>query len=208
MFNFISNSREHQDLFILTVLDKKKNGSYLEIGAGSHFYGSNTYLLEKKFFWTGVSLDLNEKEIANFKKGRTNPYLCCDATEADYQKILDEYKFSKHIDFLQLDIDPPANTFKAFERIPFNEVSFSVITYEHDVYRGGLKERKASREILENLGYYRVMSDVMHDNVAFEDWYVNEAYMPNDAWKLFIDSDVPMNPGRMPQKYIDIFKSL
>jgi hypothetical protein len=75
MFNFKSNSREHQDLFILTVLNKKERGTYLEIGAGSYVYGSNTYLFEKEFNWTGVSLDLNEEEKAKFKRERTNPYL-------------------------------------------------------------------------------------------------------------------------------------
>ena len=37
-----------QDLFVLNELGKKKEGFFIEIGAGDGFYLSNTYLLEKK----------------------------------------------------------------------------------------------------------------------------------------------------------------
>jgi hypothetical protein len=208
MFNFVSNSREYQDLFVLSVLGKKKKGTYLEIGAGSYLYGNNSYLLEKSFNWSGVSIDIKKEEEDNFRRHRSNPYICCDATAIDYTALIREHRLGAHIDFLQLDIDPPSNTFKAFQKIPFQDLKFSVVTYEHDVYRGAKKERAESREVLKSLGYVRVMSDVMHDHVAFEDWYINEEYMPNETWKEFIDSEIPMNPGKLPQKYVDIFKRL
>ena len=34
-----------QDMFVLTVLNGKTNGTYLEIGSGDPFIGSNTALL-------------------------------------------------------------------------------------------------------------------------------------------------------------------
>ena len=208
MFKYTSNSREHQDLFILSVLDKKSDGVYVEIGAQHFRYGSNTYLLEKDFSWTGLSVEINKDLCDSFNKNRVNPCVAVDGTAADYEGLFTQYLLPAHIDFLQLDIDPYHQTFKALQQIPFEKRSFSIITYEHDAYRGGAKERLASRELLASLGYTLVMRDVMHDDVMFEDWYVNEAYMPNDTWKLFLDEKVPMNPGKLTKKYIDIFNSL
>jgi hypothetical protein len=37
--------------------------------------------------------------------------------------------------------------------IPFNDIEFSVITFEHDVYRFGDDCRTKSRELLEGYGY-------------------------------------------------------
>ena len=44
-------SQANQDLFVLEMLDYKKNGSYLEIGANEPISISNTYLLENEFGW-------------------------------------------------------------------------------------------------------------------------------------------------------------
>ena len=49
-----------QDLFVLNELGKKKEGFFIEIGAGDGFYLSNTYLLEKNFGWTGILVEPNK----------------------------------------------------------------------------------------------------------------------------------------------------
>lgn len=208
MLNNKTCSAQCQDLFILKVLDKKKNGTYLEIGASHPITDNNTYLLETEFGWTGVSVEWNVQLGNMFNITRKNPCALADATQIDYTSLLQACNMPTHIDYLQLDIDPPDNTFKALNNINFNQYSFSIITYEHDFYAGGFRERIESRKILESYGYTRIFSDVMHDNSAFEDWYVNEKYMPNDNWKLFIDSSKPMNSQRLTQKYIDIFNTL
>ena len=43
-----------QDLFVLNELNFKKNGFFVEFGATNGINSSNTYLLEKKFNWTGI----------------------------------------------------------------------------------------------------------------------------------------------------------
>ena len=208
MFKYKSNARENQDLFILKVLDKKINGTYLEIGANLPIQDNNTYLLENEFNWTGVSVEWDVNLSNYFNIIRKNPCIAADATNIDYNKLLNLCNLPDHIDFLQLDIDPPNNTFKALNRIDFNKHSFSIITYEHDFYAGGSNEREESRKILEANGYTRIFSDVMHDDVMFEDWYINEKYMSNENWKLFIDEKQPMNTEKLSQKYIDIFNTL
>ena len=49
-----SKSQFRQDLFILSQLDFKKNGFFVEFGASDGIQGSNSYLLEKNFGWDGI----------------------------------------------------------------------------------------------------------------------------------------------------------
>lgn len=49
-----SRSQLQQDLFVLGVLDCKRNGFYVEFGATDGISLSNTHLLEKTFGWTGI----------------------------------------------------------------------------------------------------------------------------------------------------------
>jgi hypothetical protein len=55
---FKSYSQAGQDLFVLAMLQNKRYGTYLEIGAGHPKFGSNSYALERYFGYTGVSIDL------------------------------------------------------------------------------------------------------------------------------------------------------
>ncbi len=49
-----SKSELHQDLFVLSELNFKKNGYFIELGATNGIDSSNTYLLEKNFGWDGI----------------------------------------------------------------------------------------------------------------------------------------------------------
>ncbi len=49
-----SESQISQDLFVLNELNFKKNGFFVEIGAGNGKHLSNTYMLEKIFNWNGI----------------------------------------------------------------------------------------------------------------------------------------------------------
>ena len=205
---YISNSRENKDLFVLSVLDKKIEGTYVEIGSAWPIKSNNTYLLESEFYWQGISFDNDSSFVNEFNYIRKNQCVLADATELDYSAIFEECGLNTHIDYLQLDIDPPDNTFKVLNLIDFNKYSFSVITYEHDLSAGGKSERLESRKILESYGYTRVISDVMHGDTIFEDWYINEKYMPNNNWKEFIGEQVKMNNEDINIKYKKLFEKL
>lgn len=49
-----SKSQLQQDIFVLSELQFKRNGYFVEFGATDGVKLSNTYLLEKKFDWTGI----------------------------------------------------------------------------------------------------------------------------------------------------------
>lgn len=168
-------SESYQDMFVLAAHDGKKFGTYLEIGAGNPQYGNNTYLLENNFGWTGVSIDLNPDFANSFKSYRANPCIHADATIIDYKTLLKDHKFKKHIDYLQIDCDPPEISYNVLLSIPFEEYSFGVITFEHDAYTNKKsKIREMSREYLKSKGYELVVDNIAPDEYrAYEDWYVH-----------------------------------
>ena len=50
----LSKSQFRQDLFVLSELNFKKNGFFVEFGACDGVISSNSYLLEKSFGWDGI----------------------------------------------------------------------------------------------------------------------------------------------------------
>jgi hypothetical protein len=53
-----SNSQAGQDLFVICLMQGKRQGRWLELGAGMPKGCNNTYLLEKHFDWSGNSIEL------------------------------------------------------------------------------------------------------------------------------------------------------
>ena len=53
-------SQAGQDLFVLAALNGKRNGIYIEVGAGPSVLHNNTLLLETEFNWKGVSVEINQ----------------------------------------------------------------------------------------------------------------------------------------------------
>ena len=69
-------SQALQDIFVLTMLNGKENGVYVEIGGAHPININNTYLLESVFNWSGVSFEINS-DLANFYNSeRLNKCIC------------------------------------------------------------------------------------------------------------------------------------
>ena len=168
-------SQIYQDMFILSMLNGKKNGTFLEIGGADPFKGNNTALLEKTFGWTGVSIEYDEKFIQNYRNCRSAKLLHDNALTVDYDEILSTNFSSNIIDYLQLDIEPARNTYECMLKIPFDKYKFAVITYEHDYYVDVTRSfREKSRGFLEGKGYVLVANDLSPDGKSnFEDWWVH-----------------------------------
>lgn len=168
-------SEAFQDIFILTLLNGKKQGIYLEIGAGFPFYGNNTYLLESKYEWEGISLDIEPESSERYFRDRNNIAICRDATQVNYIELLEDVKAPYDIDYLQLDCDPPDVTYDILTKIPFDKYRFAIITYEHDYYNDESKSYKQkSREYLLSKGYELILSNIApREGFDYEDWYIH-----------------------------------
>lgn len=169
-------SQHMQDMFVLTMLDGKENGTYLEFGSGEPFLHNNTALLEKEFGWKGISLDNREIPSYEFSQQRKNTMLCVDATEIDYVKFFKEHNIAEVTDYLQLDIDEP--TLSILKKLPLDTHKFRVITFEHDVYDQGPEVRDEARSYLRSHGYSLFASDIgFNPTTSYEDWYVHPDYV-------------------------------
>ena len=166
-------SQSYQDMFVLTALNGKRNGKYLEIGASDPFYGNNTALLENQFGWTGISLEILEDLVKDFESSRRNKILHVDATKIDYTELLDSVNEGTDWDYLQIDCDPPAATYEVLTKIPFDKYRFATITYEHDYYADP-NYRDLSRQFLESKGYVMVAGNIAPCRKSpYEDWWVH-----------------------------------
>jgi hypothetical protein len=168
-------SQIYQDMFVLTMLNGKTNGTYLEIGAGEPFWGSNTALLEQNYNWSGVSIDVQQKFAEQFEKNRKNIFLCEDALTINYKSLLKQHYQTKIIDYLQIDCEPSKHTFEILLSIPFDEYKFAVITFEHDYSVDITRSyRLKSRNYLKSLGYQMIVNDTgPTDWYTVEDWWVH-----------------------------------
>ena len=178
----------YQDMFVLSVLNGKKHGTYLEIGCGNPFYNNNTGLLETVFQWKGISLDMNEAEIAAFNNERKNKAICIDATTIDYAQLLTDEKFDQVIDYLQIDCDSPEISFDILIKVLSSGFKFKVITFEHDYYYNR-DIKQLSREYLMSQGYKLLVNDVAFNRTnSFEDWWILPKYVTTSYF-----SDFPNN---------------
>lgn len=184
-----SFSQSWQDLFVLSMLDGKKNGLYLEVGAQVPVENNNTYLLHHLFGWNGMSIEIDPVHFYAWSQQRPNSNLViADALAVDYHEAFQKWYGSNHqLDYLQLDIDPSINTLKVLQKLPLDDYRFSVITFETDAYTNDLTAQIESRKILSAYGYELVcpnvgvlFSPVSNDLIPFEDWWVDPAIVSRE----------------------------
>ena len=68
-----SYSQFGQDLFVLSKLNNKHNGFFVEAGAYDGVESSNTYLLEKEYGWKGILCEPNDQLRQCAIKNREGP---------------------------------------------------------------------------------------------------------------------------------------
>jgi hypothetical protein len=268
-----AKSQAGQELFVIAMTQGRRNGTWLEIGCGDPVRSSNTYLLEKRLGWTGISIDMERMDrniitpfeeywsgfyntmrqchwpehvvaiddIPDLDRLQNIPYFRnfiqrqltdidripfdqrdwhtarpgtnfhqADALTFDYSQI------PAYCDYLQIDIHPSSNNFAMLEiLIPAH--SFSVITFEHDVWDHSSESARArdlSRHYLESHGYQMVISDATvppgHGNgigdetINFEDWLIHPDLIPDTVWRCYQDLKTD---GRPKYYYHSLFKS-
>ena len=191
-------AQAHQDIFVLTMLNGKEKGTFLEIGAFDAKFISNTFLLESYFNWKGVSIDIEKGAQDSFiRNGRTSEFILHDALSLDYNQILSERFPEGRIDYLMIDIEPTEKSLECLKMIPLDKFRFSVITYETDFYDPNtpleLKEyiKRESRRILNENGYEMVVGNICNtsEEFPFEDWYVDPTVISPEIIRQFKSSE-------------------
>jgi FkbM family methyltransferase len=66
-----SRSQIFQDMFVLTVLRNKRNGFFVEFGAGDGVRFSNSFMLEKEFGWSGILAEPNRTFFLQLSSNRS-----------------------------------------------------------------------------------------------------------------------------------------
>ena len=166
-----------QDNFIINLFNEKKNGLFVDIGAGPPKFINNTYLLEKDYNWDGISIEAAEISRIQWKESdRVTKFLCEDALKIDYNQVIGDL-LKKHnktrIDFLDVDLEPPSLTLEVLFKIIINsKYRFSTIIFEHDSWRESTHLLKTSRQLLERHGYILVADNVNNQ----EDWWIDGSY--------------------------------
>jgi len=177
-------SQAGQDLFVLKMLDGKTDGTYLEIGSQGPFHVNNTALLEE-LGWSGVGVEIDQGLVTQYNLERKNKAIQANALDINYTDFLNYHFDSKVIDYLSLDIDPAINTFDCLKKLPLDDFTFKVITYEHDHFQNEkYSVRQKSRDYLLSKGYKLVVGNVSPDhNSPFEDWWVHPDYVEDGLIK-------------------------
>jgi hypothetical protein len=186
----INYSQSNQDLFVLKMLNNKRNGFYLEIGGSDPIQINNTYLLEKDYDWKGVSIEIDTELSNKFNSIRKN---LCHNTSAlifDYKREISKITSDTQIDYLSLDIEPARQSLECLKQLPHETYRFSVITFEHELYREGPEARDECRRFLSDLGYQIVVADVKNQGNPYEDWWIDPNVVSEDTWRQFFQSNV------------------
>lgn len=196
-------SKHFQDLFVLTVLKGKKNGTYIELGANDPYINSNTALLEKEFDWKGISIDPSQSTCYKFKEDRRNTVICADIPQIGFADLFDKHCIDNTVDYLQINCGE--SSVDVLKSIPLDKYKFGVVTLNHDSYRLGPDRRDEMRSILKDRGYILVVKDVAFTEVcSYEDWYVHPDLVEIDprmiskkdvnfVWDYFMHEDFDLS---------------
>jgi len=186
--HFESKSQARQDEFVFRVLQKSR-GTFLDIGSQHPTNINNTYALEQHG-WNGFLFDINTSLKELTESIRTSPFIITDVSTFDWDTFIDKNKIQT-IDYLSFDVDEAS--LSTMRRFPFDKITFSVCTIEHDRYRFGQDVANEMRSIMESNGYVIVCKDVTNCGQPYEDWYVHKDvacnfYYENMEWTDILKS--------------------
>lgn len=193
-----SASQVGQDLWVLEILNNKKNGFFIDIGAYDGAFLSNSIMLERDFGWNGLAIEadpiqynimLGNRKCNCINKAITNYNGYCNFYQDPLSgkisnngikieaitltELFKQYDVPKIIDYISLDIE--GSEYDALLGFPFNEYKFLTLTVEHNIYQGNPQQIKNKNDIFELLtknDYIRIKNDVDDNGNKFEDWYI------------------------------------
>ena len=195
LFNFLRKkdnkfSQSGQDQFAYNI--SGSNGTYLEIGAHDPVINSNTFNLEVKCDWNGISIEYDKtfQKSWDDNKLRKNNVIWDDALNINYSSLIKQRELPNRLNYLSCDIEPAENTFNILKKVISSKLNFDFISFEHDKYSIGSKYEDLSIEYLKNYNYKVAVKDVYSRNKRYkiyETWFVNNDIdfeeMDYSVWK-------------------------
>ena len=195
LFNFLRKkdnkfSQSGQDQFAYNI--SGSNGTYLEIGAHDPVINSNTFNLEVKCNWNGISIEYDKtfQKSWDDNKLRKNNVIWDDAFNINYSSLIKQRELPNRLNYLSCDIEPAENTFNILKKVINSKLNFDFISFEHDKYSIGNKYEDLSIEYLKNYNYKVAVKDVYSRNKRYkiyETWFVNNDIdfeeMDYSVWK-------------------------
>ena len=181
LFNFLRKkdnkfSQSGQDQFAYNI--SGSNGTYLEIGAHDPVINSNTFNLEVKCNWNGISIEYDKSFQMSWSdnKLRKDNVIWDDAFNINYSSLIKQRELPNRLNYLSCDIEPAENTFNILKKVISSELNFDFISFEHDKYSIGNKYEDLSIEYLKSYNYKVAVKDVYSRNKRYkiyETWFVN-----------------------------------
>lgn len=162
-----------QDCFVVAALGGKRHGTFLDLGAHFAKATSNTWYLEKKLGWRGLAVDCDASFRAEWERERPGSvFVLGDACTLDYPTLLAEHGISSPMDYLSLDLEPPAATLACLRHVLSCGLVFRTVTFETDFYREP-STREPSRELMASRGYQLARAGVCGVLGEQDDFYVH-----------------------------------
>ena len=90
-------SQAGQDLFVVAMLGGAKAKTFLEVGAGQPDRMSNTYLLEKEFEFSGVSIDIDDCHFESWPRKKQFKRFYSDIKDPDWPDAESLDQLPQHI---------------------------------------------------------------------------------------------------------------
>lgn len=82
-------SQGGQDIYVTRILNEKRDGYFVEIGANNGYLLSNTYLLEKNYGWKGICVEATPYRITELINNRPNAICISNAVHSESNLELD-----------------------------------------------------------------------------------------------------------------------
>jgi hypothetical protein len=181
LFNFLRGkdnkfSQSGQDQFAYNI--SGSNGTYLEIGAHDPIINSNTFNLEVKCNWNGISVEYDKSFQKSWvdNKLRKDNVVWDDAFNINYSSLIKQRALPYRLNYLSCDIEPAENTFNILKKIISSKLNFDFISFEHDKYSIGSKYEDLSIKYLKDCNYKVAVKNVYSRNKRYkiyETWFVN-----------------------------------
>jgi FkbM family methyltransferase len=165
-------SQHAQDLKVLLHYKLKENGYFLEIGASDGIELSNTYLLEKKYNWTGICVEPIDRNYQKLLHNRS----CHPCSYAIHSKSGEKLEFDIYENDLLSGLNKYINTYKnkpIKEKVIVNTMSLNDLLNKYDapsfIEYMSLDTEGSEYEILSTFDFNKYKIGLIHVEHNYEE---------------------------------------